>query len=60
MAHVCENCKLRANYEKAPNSLLGKFWHWHISFCPGWRSFFAKQDEETKARLREKYNFHKY
>ena len=60
MAHICENCKFRAHYHKKPDSVLGKFWRWHINFCPGWKSYFTHQDEETKAQLREKYNFQKY
>lgn len=43
------------NYVKA-----GNFWRWHINFCPGWKGNFSHQDEETKAALREKYNFQKY
>ena len=25
MAHQCDNCKLRAYYDKKPNSLMGRF-----------------------------------
>ena len=60
MAHNCENCKFRAHYDKKPNSMLGKFWRWHINFCPGWKGYFTSQSEEEKAELREKYNFTKY
>ena len=60
MAHNCENCKFRAHYDKKPNSMLGKFWRWHINFCPGWKGYFTSQSEEKKAELREKYNFTKY
>ena len=60
MAHQCEHCKLRANYDKKPNSLMGRFWRWHINFCPGWKSYFTSQDEEKKTELRAKYNFTKY
>jgi hypothetical protein len=60
MAHNCENCKFRAHYDKKPNSLLGKFWRWHINFCPGWKGYFTSQSEERKAELRAKYNFQKY
>ena len=49
MAHNCENCKFRAHYDKKPNSLLGKFWRWHINFCPGWKGYFTSQSEEKKA-----------
>jgi len=60
MAHICENCKFRAHYHKKPDSLLGRFWRWHINFCPGWRSYFSRQSEEKKAELRELYHFDKY
>ena len=60
MAHICENCKFRAHYDKKPDSMLGKFWRWHINFCPGWRSYFTRQSDEKKVELREKYDFKKY
>ena len=56
----CENCKFRAHYDKHPQSLLGRFWRWHINFCPGFRAYFTNQDEQTQAAIREKYNFTKY
>ncbi len=59
-SYPCENCKFRASYDKNPKSLKGRFWRWHINFCPGWKAFFTHQDEETKSALREKYNFQKY
>ena len=39
---------------------MGRFWRWHINFCPGWKNYFTHQDDETKATLRQKYNFKKY
>jgi hypothetical protein len=60
MAHQCENCKLRAKYDRKPKSLAGRFWRWHINFCPGWKAYFNSLSEEQKAALREKYNFTKY
>ncbi len=56
----CANCKLRANYEKNPKSFMGRFWRWHINFCPGWKGYFTSLNEEEKQKLREKYNFQKY
>ena len=47
-------------YDKNPKSLMGRFWRWHINFCPGWKNYFTHQDDETKATLRQKYNFKKY
>ena len=58
--YPCENCKFRAHYDKDPKSVLGRFWRWHINFCPGFKAYFTHQDEDTKAALREKYDFRKY
>ena len=60
MAHSCENCKLRAKYDRKPQSLAGRFWRWHINFCPGWKSYFNSQSDEQKEELRKKYQFTKY
>ena len=60
LKYPCENCKLRAHYDKNPKSFLSKFWRRHINFCPGFKAFFTHQDDAVKVVLREKYNFHKY
>ena len=28
--HNCEQCSIRTKYDKAPKSLIGRFWRWHI------------------------------
>jgi len=58
--YPCANCKLRESYDKNPKSLKGRFWRWHINFCPGFKMFFTNQSEEVQMDLRKKYNFHKY
>lgn len=58
--YPCENCKLRAHYDKNPKSVLGRLWRWHINFCPGFKAYFTHQDAETQNTLREKYDFKKY
>ena len=60
MKYPCENCKLRAQYDKNPRSLIGRFWRWQINFCPSWRGYFKSLPAEKQAELREKYNFWKY
>jgi len=60
MAQSCENCKFRAHYEKNPKSLLGRFWRWHINFCPGWKAYFTSLSIEKQKELRAKYQFDKY
>lgn len=59
MAHSCENCKIRVHYDTKPKSLMGRFWRWHINFCPGWKNYFTSQAPEKQAELREKYQFTK-
>ena len=60
MAYPCETCMFRAHYDKNPKSALGRFWRWHINFCPGFKAYFKAQTPETKAALRAKYDFTKY
>lgn len=52
----CENCTLRAKYDKNPRSLLGRFWRWHIRFCPGWKKYFRSLPEEKQESLIQHYN----
>ncbi|MDR2894433.1 MAG: hypothetical protein LBU97_03105 [Alistipes sp.] len=54
--HNCENCPIRAKYDRKPKSLIGRFWRWHIGFCPGWKAYFASLDDGQKAALRQKYS----
>jgi len=60
MAHQCVNCKLRANYDRKPGSLTGRFWRWHINFCPGWKAYFTSLPADQQQALRDKYKFTKY
>jgi len=60
MANQCANCKLRAKYDQKPTSLIGRFWRWHINFCPGWKAYFTSLPVEKQQELREKYQFTKY
>jgi hypothetical protein len=52
----CDNCKLRARYDNNPKSLLGRFWRWHINWCPGWKSYMQTISNEKKSELTKKYN----
>jgi len=57
--HNCENCKIRAKYDANSKSLIGRFWRWHINFCPGWKKYFKSLSSEQKQILRNKYNLNK-
>ena len=35
----CADCPLRKRAEAKPKSLFGRFWHWHIGWCPGWKAY---------------------
>jgi hypothetical protein len=56
----CSDCALRAKYDKNPKSLAGRFWRWHINFCPGWRKYFKALPPEEKAIISAQYDFKKY
>ncbi len=55
MAHNCEKCPIRAKYDKSPKSLIGRFWRWHINYCPGWKGYIKSLNEEEQLALKEKY-----
>lgn len=60
MESKCANCPIRAKYDQNPKSLTGRFWRWHINFCPGWKAYFTSLPEEDQTGLREQYHFTKY
>lgn len=39
---------------------MGKFWRWHINFCPGWKAYFKSLPANEQEALRKKYQFTKY
>ncbi|PKD78397.1 hypothetical protein CWS33_30505 [Escherichia coli] len=57
--HNCQQCPLRRRYDRSPKSLLGRFWRWHINFCPAWKASFLSLSEEERHVLRKQYAFHK-
>jgi hypothetical protein len=52
---TCETCRLRAQYDKNPRSLLGRLWRWHIGWCPGWKRYTRGLPEEQRRAVLEKY-----
>lgn len=56
MADDCAKCRFRAKYDANPKSLLGRFWRWHIRFCPGWKKYYASLPQMEKNDLAVKYN----
>jgi hypothetical protein len=56
----CGKCGLRAKYDRQPNSFIGRFWRWHINFCPGWKKYFTSLPADEKVKVAEQYHFRKY
>ena len=52
---ACANCKIRAQYDKNPKSLIGRFWRFHINFCPGWKAYLKGLTEDERIAIKEKY-----
>ena len=58
--HKCSTCPMRAKYDSRPSSFAGRFWRWHINFCPGWKAYFKSLAPEEQEKIRNKYGFIKY
>ena len=58
--HNCEDCKFRAKYDNNSKSLLGRIWHWHAGWCPGWKRYITSRPDDERIKLAGKYNFPKY
>ncbi len=51
----CENCSMRAYYDRRPASILGRIWKWHISWCPGWKAYLQTLPDDQKAAIMNRY-----
>lgn len=60
MAHNCNSCPMRAKHDKSPKSIIGRFWRWHINFCPGWKKYFKDMSPAEQDGVRKRYHFDKY
>jgi len=56
----CNDCPLRAKFDNNPRSFAGRFWRWHINFCPGWKKYFIGLSPEERTKIAGQYNFKKY
>ncbi len=51
----CNQCPWRAQFDRNPKSILGRIWRWHITWCPGWKTFMKSLPEDEQSELRAKY-----
>jgi hypothetical protein len=50
---------MRNKYDVNPRSFAGRFWRWHIGFCPGWKAYMNSLSKEEQAQIKEQYNITK-
>ncbi|WP_163322076.1 hypothetical protein [Draconibacterium mangrovi] len=55
----CADCTLRAKYDENPKSFAGRFWRWHINWCPGWKGYMKSLDEAEREVIKVKYHLKK-
>jgi len=61
MAEIkCETCSMRTKYDVNPKSFAGRFWRWHIGFCPGWKMYMKSIEPEKRQEVAQKYRLKKY
>jgi hypothetical protein len=46
---------MRAAYDRNPGSLIGRFWKFHIKFCPGWKMYLKSLPEDKRRQMFDKY-----
>ena len=56
----CNECSMRAKYDQNPKSFTGRFWRWHINFCPGWKAYMKSLSAEERQQVAVKYNQKKF
>ena len=47
----CETCPMRQKAEANPKSFMARLWHWHTTWCPGWKDYQAHLAEQTNQIL---------
>lgn len=51
----CESCFFRNQYDKNPGSWLGRLWHWHTRWCPGWKAYMKSLPDQEREQLAARY-----
>jgi hypothetical protein len=46
---------MRSHYDRKPDSIISKIWKWHITWCPGWKSYLKSLPENEKSEIIKKY-----
>ncbi len=56
----CETCRMRLKYDQNPTSFTGRFWKWHIRFCPGWKMYMQSVDDQKRISISTKYGLKRW
>ncbi len=48
MTSRCETCGFCKYCEKHPDTIVGKVWKWHTTWCPCWKSYQEELAERQK------------
>jgi hypothetical protein len=54
--HGCADCGFRKKYDQNPRSILGRMWHWHAGWCPGWKKYMASLTPDQRRDLADRYH----
>ena len=52
MESRCANCSICQHFLKKPDTLLGRLWKWHTTWCPFWKRYekeLAEQEAQRQA-----------
>ncbi len=56
----CDICPIKAKYDNNPKSFLGRFWRWHIGFCPGWKAYMNSLSVAERHKIAAHYQLKKF
>ena len=51
----CSTCRMRAYHDRKPDSIMGRIWKWHTSWCPGWKSYLQSLPADEKNAIIKMY-----
>ncbi len=52
----CDSCAWRAKFDTKPQSIIGRIWRWHVTWCPGWKKYMNSLSAENRASIAAQYN----
>jgi hypothetical protein len=47
---------MKSRYDKNPNTLISKIWKWHLTWCPGWKSYLKHLPDDERNEVIKRYS----